>query len=697
MKLKPFFLLIVICCMNYACVHKTEQNPFFSEFSTKFGAPPFDKIKFEDYEPAFMKGFEQQNEEINAIVNAKEEPTFQNTIEALDNSGEILNRVGGVFNSITEALTNDSIAALSMKLAPIMAEHSDNMYLNVALFKKVEKVHQKIAANEKDYTSEQKRLTDTYYRNFIRSGAALDSEKQEKLRAINKELSTLGIQFSKHVLNDNNSYQLVIDNEKDLSGLPEWFKKSAAEEAKAKGMEGKWLFTIDTASRLPFLQYADNRALRKEVYTAYTNKGNHNDENDNKKIITRILQLRLEKANLLGFKTAADFILDVTMAKSTKTVMDFLQNIWTVALDKAKVERANMQKLMDREHKGEKLQAWDWWYYTNKVKQETFNFNEDVLKPYFKLEDVRAGAFMVANKLYGVTFTKLTDIPVYHKDVEVFEVKDKDGNHLALFYTDYFPRASKRGGAWMSNFREEKAGVRPLVYNVGNFTKPSGDTPSLLTLDEVETTFHEFGHALHGMLTKCNYQGTSGTNVARDFVELPSQVMENWSTYPEVLKLYAKNYKTGETIPDALIQKIQEIKTFNQGFVTTELTAAALLDMKLHSLTNFDNFDPLKFEKEEMQKLGLIPEIAPRYRVTYFNHIIGGYAAGYYSYLWANVLDADAFESFKKNGTFDKKTADLFRTNILEKGNSEDPMKLYIQFKGAQPKVDAMLQNRGLK
>lgn len=683
--------------MNYACVHKTEQNPFFSEFSTKFGAPPFDKIKFEDYEPAFMKGFEQQNEEINAIVNAKEEPTFQNTIEALDNSGEILNRVGGVFNSITEALTNDSIAALSMKLAPIMAEHSDNMYLNVALFKKVEKVHQKIAANEKDYTSEQKRLTDTYYRNFIRSGAALDSEKQEKLRAINKELSTLGIQFSKHVLNDNNSYQLVIDNEKDLSGLPEWFKKSAAEEAKAKGMEGKWLFTIDTASRLPFLQYADNRALRKEVYTAYTNKGNHNDENDNKKIITRILQLRLEKANLLGFKTAADFILDVTMAKNTKTVMDFLQNIWTVALDKAKVERANMQKLMDREHKGEKLQAWDWWYYTNKVKQETFNFNEDVLKPYFKLEDVRAGAFMVANKLYGVTFTKLTDIPVYHKDVEVFEVKDKDGNHLALFYTDYFPRASKRGGAWMSNFREEKAGVRPLVYNVGNFTKPSGDTPSLLTLDEVETTFHEFGHALHGMLTKCNYQGTSGTNVARDFVELPSQVMENWSTYPEVLKLYAKNYKTGETIPDALIQKIQEIKTFNQGFVTTELTAAALLDMKLHSLTNFDNFDPLKFEKEEMQKLGLIPEIAPRYRVTYFNHIIGGYAAGYYSYLWANVLDADAFESFKKNGTFDKKTADLFRTNILEKGNSEDPMKLYIQFKGAQPKVDAMLQNRGLK
>ena len=681
--------------MMYSCATQTESNPFFSEFQTPDGVPPFDQIKLEHYEPAFRKGMEEQNKLIQAIVDSKEEPNFENVIVAFDNSSPILDRVGGVFYNLTEAETTDELTALSMKLAPVLSEHGDNISLNHDLFLKIKAVYDKKDAL--GLNTEQNRLLEKIYKDFVRSGANLPADKQARLRDINKQLSTLGITFSNNILNENNEFKLFVDKKEDLAGLPDWFCQSAAQEAKAAGQEGKWLFTLHNASRLPFLQYADNRDLREKMYKAYINRGNNNDKNDNKQIIKDILTLRLEKAKLLGYDCYSAFVLDNTMAKTPQTVMDFLGNLWQYALPKAKAEAAELQKLMDKEGKGQKLEAWDWWYYTEKLRKEKYNLEEDEIKPYFKLENVREGAFAVANKLYGITLTKKEGVPVYHPDVEVFEVKDADGSQLGIFYVDYFPRPGKSGGAWMSNYREQQGDIRPLVCNVASFTKPVGDTPSLLTLDEVETLFHEFGHGLHGLLTKCQYKGTSGTNVVRDFVELPSQINEHWATEPEVLKMYAKHYQTGEVIPDKLIEKILRQKTFNQGFITTELMAAAILDMNLHNLTDMQGFDVEKFEKDAMDSLGLIPEIAPRYRTTYFNHIIGGYAAGYYSYLWANVLDNDAFEAFKEHGIFDKQTADAFRHNVLEKGDSDDPMTLYKNFRGAEPQLDPMLKNRGMK
>ena len=692
---KKSIFMLAASCMMYSCATQTESNPFFSEFQTPNGVPPFDQIKLEHYEPAFQKGIEEQNANIQAIIDNTEAPTFENVIVAFDQSSPILDRVGGVFFNLTEAETTDGLSALDMKMAPVLSEHSDNISLNQALFKKIDAVYQQ--RESLSLTREQERLLEKIYKDFVRSGAGLQAEKQERLREINKQLSTLGITFGNHVLNENNAFKLYVEKEEDLSGLPQWFRESAAAEAKADGQEGKWLFTLHNASRLPFLQYADNRALREQIYKAYINRGNNNDENDNKSTIAEIVRLRLEKANLLGFDCYSNFVLDTKMAKNSATVMDFLNNLWSYALPKAKAEAAELQKLMDKEGKGEKLEAWDWWYYTEKLRKEQFNLEEEDLKPYFKLENVREGAFTVANKLYGITLTKMEGVPVYHPDVEVFEVKDRDGSQLGIFYVDYFPRAGKRGGAWMSNYRDQQGDVRPHICNVCSFTKPVGDTPSLLTLDEVETLFHEFGHALHGLLTKCQYKSTSGTNVVRDFVELPSQINEHWATEPEVLKMYAKHYQTGEVMPDALIEKVLQQKTFNQGFITTELLAAAILDMNLHNLTSTEGLDVLAYEKEAMDKLGLIPQIAPRYRTTYFNHIIGGYSAGYYSYSWANVLDNDAFEAFKENGIFDPETANSFRSNILEKGDSDDPMTLYKNFRGQEPQLEPMLKNRGLK
>ncbi|MBD9093601.1 MAG: M3 family peptidase [Bacteroides oleiciplenus] len=692
---KKCIFILATSCMMYSCATQTETNPFLTEFQTEHGVPPFDKIKLEHYEPAFLKGIEEQNANIDAIVNNSEAPTFENVIVAFDNSSPILDRVSAIFYNMTDAEKTDGLNDLSIKLAPTLSEHSDNISLNQELFKKVSAVYQQ--KESLGLTTEQQRLLEETYKDFVRSGANLSPEKQARLREINKQLSTLGLKFSDNILNENNTFKLYIDKEEDLAGLPEWFCQSAAEKAKEDGQEGKWLFTLGNASRIPFLQYSANRPLREQMYKAYISRGNNNDKNDNKKIITDIVSLRLEKAQLLGFDCYSNFVLDNTMAKNSATVMDFLNNLWSYSLPKAKAEAAELQKIMDKDGKGEKLEAWDWWYYTEKLRKEKYNLEEDEIKPYFKLENVREGAFAVANKLYGITLTKLEGIPVYHPDVEVFEVKDADGSHLGVFYVDYFPRPGKSGGAWMSNYREQQGDIRPLVCNVCSFTPPVGDMPSLLTIDEVETLFHEFGHALHGLLTKCNYKGISGTNVVRDFVELPSQINEHWATEPEVLKMYAKHYQTGETIPDSLIEKILNQKTFNQGFMTTELLAAAILDMNLHNLTDTKDLDVLAYEKAAMDQLGLIPEIAPRYRTTYFNHIIGGYAAGYYSYLWANVLDNDAFEAFKEHGIFDKKTADLFRYNVLEKGNSEDPMTLYKNFRGTEPQLEPMLKNRGMK
>lgn len=698
--MKKLLLAAAVGTIMCACggQTKTEENPFFAEFQTTYGTPDFNKIQFAHYEPAFMRGIEQQNEEIKAIVENKEAPTFENTIVALDNSGEILTRVSNVFYALTGADTNDEFKALEEKMAPVLSEHSDNIYLNEDLFKRVNAVHEAEAKGEITLTTEQHYLLDKYYKKFVRSGAGLDAEKQARLREINKELSSLTLSFSKHILNETNSFQLVVDKAEDLAGLPETVKTAAAEEAKAAGLEGKWLFTLQESSRTPLLQYAENRDLRKQIYLANINKGNNNDANDNKDILKRILELRLEKANIMGFETHAAYTLDDTMAKTPKNVLDFLYSLWSHSLNSAKEEVAERQAMMDKEGKGETLEGWDWWYYGEKVRQEKYNLSESEIQPYFSYDNVLQGLFYTVNKLFGITLTPDNTIPVYNDDVKAYVVTDADGSHLGVFFADYIPRAGKRGGAWMSNFREQKGEIRPHIYNVGSFTKPTADTPALLTLDEASTLFHEFGHTLHGMLTRCNYAGISGTAVARDFVELPSQWLEHWVTAPEVMKVYAKHYKTGEVIPDELIAKIERAGHFNQGFRTTELLAASILDMELHNLTSYEGMNVANFEKNLMDKLGLIPQIVSRYRATYFNHIVGGYDAGYYSYLWAERLEADAFEAFvEKNDIFHKETADAFRKFILEKGGSEDPMKLYVSFRGKEPSIEPLLRNRGLK
>lgn len=697
--MKNLVIAAAMTCMVCACSQKPAEpeNPFFSEFQSPYGAPDFDRIQLADYEPAFLKGIEQQNQEIKAIVENPEAPTFENTIVALDNSGEILNRVSGVFFALTSADTNDELMALESKIAPMLSEHSDNIYLNEALYQRVAKVCEQEKSGAIQLTTEQHYLLEKYRKAFERSGAALDKEKQARLREINKELSTLTIEFSNHVLADNNAFKLVVDKQEDLAGLPEAVIAGAASEAEAQGEKGKWVFTLQESSRTPLLQYAQNRELRKQIYQAYTSLGNHNNENDNKEILKKILTLRVEKAQLMGYDTYAAYVLADNMAKTPENVLDFLHNLWGYSIQNAKKEAAELQQIMDKEGKGEKLEAWDWWYYAEKLRQQKYNLNEDEIKPYFSQEDVQKGLFYVVNKLYGITLTPTDTVPVYNKDVKTYIVNDADGSFLGLFYCDFMPRASKQSGAWMSNFREQKEGVRPLIYNVASFTKPAGDTPSLLTIDEAKTMFHEFGHALHGMLSQCKYQGVSGTAVAQDFVELPSQIMEHWTVEPEVLKVYARHYKTGEVIPDELVAKIENQALFNQGFMTTELLAAALLDMEFHNLTTTEGLDVVAFEKQVMDKLGLIPQIAPRYRATYFRHIMGGYDAGYYSYLWAERLDADAFEAFKEHGIFDPATAKAFRQNILEKGGSDDPMKLYEAFRGAQPSLEPLLKNRGLK
>lgn len=697
--MKNLIFAAAMSCMVCACGQQAADtdNPFLSEFETPYGTPDFNRIKVEHYEPAFLKGIKQQNEEIKAIVENPDEPSFENTIVALDNSGEILARVSGVFFALTEADTNDEMMALEAKIAPMLSEHSDNIFLNQELYKRVAAVHAQEEAGKIQLTTEQHYLLDKYYKEFVRSGAGLDAQKQERLREINKQLSTLTIEFGNHVLADNNDYLLVVDKKEDLAGLPDAVIAGAAQEAKAHGKDGKWVFTLQESSRTPLLQYAQNRELRKNIYQAYTSLGNRGNANDNKEVLKKVLALRLEKAQLMGFNNFAEYQLADNMAKNPKNALDLLYGLWEYSIKNAKAEAAELQKIMDREGKGEKLEAWDWWYYAEKLRQEKYDLNEDAIKPYFSQEDVHNGLCTVVNKLYGITLTPCDSISVYNKDVKTYIVKDADGSLLGVFYSDYMPRASKRSGAWMSNFREQQEGVRPLIYNVASFTKPAGDLPSLLTIDEARTMYHEFGHALHGLLTQCKYKGVSGTSVAQDFVELPSQIMEHWTVEPEVLKMYAKHYQTREAIPDSLIAKIENQALFNQGFMTTELLAAAILDMEMHCLTTMEGFDVLQFEKQLMDKLGLIPQIAPRYRSTYFNHIMGGYAAGYYSYIWAERLDTDAFEAFKEHGLFDQATATSFRKNILEKGGSDDPMKLYVTFRGAEPSLDALLKTRGLK
>jgi len=678
---------------------KADENPFFSDYNTPFETPPFDRIKEEHYLPAFKEGIKQQLEKIDAVVNNEEAPTFENTIEAMESSDALLTKVGNVFFNLLSANTNDELQSIAKEVSPLLSKHRDDILLNQKLFERVKAVY-----SQKDKLSlsvEQNKLLEKYYKDFIRGGANLNEENKERLRKINQELSLLSLQFGENVLKETNAFELVIENKEDLAGLPEAVIATSAEAAKERGHEGKWVFTLHKPSMIPFLQYSEKRDLREKIFTAYINRGNNNNELDNKTILSRIAALRVEKANILGYKTHADFVLEDNMAKKPENVYRFLDQLWKPALKMAKKEAKDLQEMIYKEGKKFELQPWDWWYYAEKVKKARYDLDEEMLRPYFKLENVRKGVFTVANKLYGIQFVERTDIPKYHPDVKVFEVKEADGTHIGIYYTDYFPRASKRGGAWMNSLRKQsrQGGIEmtPVICNVGNFSKPVGDKPALLSFDEVTTLFHEFGHALHGLLSNSTYKKLSGTAVPRDFVELPSQIMENWASEPEVLKMYARHYESDEIIPQELLDKLKKSSHFNQGFATVEYLAASFLDMDWHTLTEPNEVDVLEFENNSLNKIGLIPEIIVRYRSTYFNHIFaGGYSAGYYSYIWAEVLDADAFEAFKETSLFDRKTALAFRKNILEAGGTEDPMTLYIRFRGAEPKVEPLLKRRGL-
>ncbi len=683
--------------INLSAQAQNYENPFFNEWNTPYQSPPFNQIKHEHFLPAFEEGIKLQNLEFDAIVSNQEKPTFENSIEAIEKSGQLLTKVNKVFSSLNGTDTDDEMQVIAEKSTSMMSKHIDDFYLNEKIFQRIKILYDE--KNNLNLTTEQNRVLENYYIDFVRGGANLDEEGKSKLRKINDELSQLVLKFGDNVRKENNKFELIVDDQADLSGLPETSIQAAKEKAVAKNLAGKWLFTIDKPTLIPFLQFSENRALREKMYKAYMNRGNNNDELDNKKIFSRIVVLRVEKANLLGFKTYSDFVLQKKMAKTPDNVYSFLNEIWEPTVQRAKSEAEEMQKIIDTEGGKFNLEPWDWWYYAEKVKKEKYELDEEMLRPYFKLENVIDGVFKVSTKLWGLQFEERNDIEVYNPEVKVFEVKEADGKHIGILYTDYFPRAGKTSGAWCSDFRGQSNMngnyINPLVTNVGNFSKPTSDVPALISLDEVRTLFHEFGHALHVLFQNVTYQ--SAGSVPSDFVELPSQIMENWAMQPEVLKMYAKHYKTGETIPQELINKIDNSKYFNQGFETLEYIAASLLDMDWHVITDTAEKDVAQFEKASIEKMGLIPQIWPRYLTSNFIHIATwGYESGYYSYLWSAVLDSDAFELFVKNGLFDKATAESFRENILSKGGSEDPMELYVKFKERKPTVNALLKKRGL-
>jgi peptidyl-dipeptidase Dcp len=700
------FVLVAAAFMSCAPqVKKTEPpedkmaaNPFFEEYNTPFDVPPFDRINNQHYLPAFDKAIELHREQIAEITKNSEDPTFENTIAALDRSGEPLTRVARTFFGLLSAHTNDEMQKIAKTVAPKLSKHKDDILLDQELFLRVKAVHQKMDGLDLDV--EQMTLLNELYLDFKSGGADLDEKSKKRLREINEQLSLLNLQFRENILKENNKFELVLEK-KDLAGLPDRVISAAAKAAKERGHEGKWVFTLHKPSLIPFLQFSDRRDLREKMFKGYITRGNHGDELDNKENIKKIIALRTEKAKLLGHKTYADFKLERRMAKSPGNVTKLLDQIWKAALPVAKQEAEELQALIKKAGKDFKLEAWDWWYYAEKLRKAKYDLDEKELRPYFELQNVIDGAFAVATKLYGIKFVERTDLPKYHPDVKTFEVQEKDGTHTGILYTDYFPRASKRGGAWCGGYREqsrrEGKKITPVIVNVGNFTEPTKDQPSLLSFEEVETLFHEFGHALHALLADVVYEG-SGDNIKVDFVELPSQFMENYAAEPEVLKMYAKHYQTGEPIPDELIKKIEKSRYFNQGFITVEYMAACYLDLDWHKLQEPLESGVMAFEDKSMNKVGLIPEIVVRYKSPYFEHIFSGdyYSAGYYSYIWAQVLDADAFEAFLETSLFDQKTAASFRKNVLSRGGAEDPMTLYKRFRGAEPKIEPLLKRKGM-
>ena len=657
-----------------------------------FGAPEFSLYTVEQFREGFEKGVAEKRADIKKIIDDKSEPTFANTIDALECSGKLLDKVSNIFFTLNESDNSDAMTEVENYAVPLLTELNGYICMNDTLFARIRKLYD--TKESLSLTEEQAIVLENYYNAFVRGGALLNEEDKAKLLQINTELGLAGIEFGKNLLADNKAFKLVITNKEDLSGLPQSSIDAAADAAKAEGVEG-WVFTLDKPSCIPFMQCADNRELRKQVYKAYYGRGDNDNANNNTTIIAKMLKLRQQKAQLLGFKSYAHFVLDEKMAKTPEAALALLNSIWEPAMKRAKEESAALRAMA-----GHKIEGWDWFYYTEKLRKEKYALNDEDIKPYFQLENVLQGAFDCAKKLYNVSFVKRTDIPVYYEGVETYQVLDADNNHLGIFYTDFFPRASKRQGAWMVNFVNQRningENIRPFIVNVCNFTAPQGDTPALLNIDETRTLFHEFGHGLHGLLTQAHYPSVSGTSVKHDFVELFSQVNEKWAIHPEVLRTYAKHYKTGEIIPDSLIEKMQRSSHFNSGFETGEVVAAALLDMKMHLIDNYDNFDCNAFEKSLRAELGFIDEIEYRYRSTNFSHVFGGgYEVGYYSYLWAEVLDCDAFELFKEKGIFDSETAKSFK-QLLEMGGSKDPMREYRRFRGAEPDPAALLRTRGL-
>ncbi|MDO4510576.1 MAG: M3 family metallopeptidase [Bacteroidales bacterium] len=679
-----------------------QENPFLAPYTTQYGIPPFEQIKIAHYLPALEEGIRQHNEEINAIVVKRSRPDFENTVLALDMSGDVFNKVNFVFGTLNGTDATPEMQELAKKLSPMITAHNDEVFMNQMLFERIKDVYDH--ADELGLDKVQRRLTEKYYKRFVRNGALLSAADQDTLKSINSRLASLMLSFENNVMSEIAGNMVVVDDKARLAGLPQSTIDAAAKLAADKGMPGKWAFTAAASTRLAVLSSADDRALREEMYKTYMATANRGNQYDNSKNINEILKLRQRKAKLLGFETFADYAIAPVMASKVDAAEKLLLSIWEPAVKKVEEEVADMQKYADAHGANFKIEAWDYYYYADKVKAEKYNFSEDEVRQYFQIDNVvEKGLFWLANKLYGLTFTKMPKAPKYNPEVTVYDVKDAQGKHIAVFMTDYFPRPVKAQGAWMMEMNQAYdfggKSERPIIYNVGSFTPPTKEMPSLLTLDELETAFHEFGHALHGMLTTAPYKGLEGTNMDRDMVELPSQLNEHWLLVPEVLKSYAKHYKTGEVIPQELVNKLIESSKFNQGFATTELVGAALLDIEWHKVNWCENIDVKGFENYISRKLGKPSIIEYRYRSPYFKHIFGSdeYACGYYTYLWAQVLEADAWNRFEEEGPLNTKTAADYRKYILEAGDTEDAMTLYKKFRGQEPNANALLRLRGLK
>ncbi len=674
-------------------------NPLLGTFHTPFEVPPFGEITPDDYKKAYETGIQEHSKEITAIVRNPEPPDFQNTLEALETSGKLLKRTDLIFENLLSAETSDVLQQIAREMAPVLSDHWDNILMNPKLFDRIQRVYE--AKTSLKLSPEQNMLLKKTHQDFIRGGARLSADDKQRLKNINAKLSVLSLEFGDNVLADNNAFELNLTDKNDLAGLPESVVDAASEAAKKKGKKGGWCFTLNKPSLIPFLQYAENRVLRKKILQAYISPGNNDNGNNNEDILIRMVNLRLEKARLLGYETYSDFVLEESMAKTPQAVRELLGSIAPAAMELAKNEKQQLQEIADRSTAGMEIEPWDWWFYAEKLRKEKYDLNDDALRPYFQLEHVVAGLFEVLNKLYGITFQINPKLPVYHQDVIAYEVHESDGTLTGILYMDFFPRPTKQGGAWMTAFREQHlengVNILPLITVNFNFTAPTNNQPALLSLDEVETLFHECGHAIHGLFSQCQYESLAGTEVPRDFVEMPSQILENWATEPEVLKSYARHYETGEVIPDELIRKMEAAGKFNLGFTLTEYMAASYLDMDWHTLTSPYQGHVEDFEQETLQRIHLIKEIVPRYKSTFFNHIFsGGYASGYYSYVWAEVIDADAYQAFKETSLFDKTTSTRFRKEILSRGGTADPMELFKNFRGRAPKTDAYMKKKGL-